>query len=190
MATANATCPHAGAMYQFWMLAPGAGSWAIAQAYSTNNVFNWTTTGLAAGVYHITVWARDASSPGVNSNVLGTWDTSNNQTFTLTTQPCTSVANVAAPASSTTVGTPVTFTATAMGCPNAHYQFWMLAPGSTTWVIVQAYSPNNVFNWVTTGKAKGVYRITVWARDNSSLGTTSVSTGTFDTSNDGTYTLT
>src|SRR5260370_26788968 len=51
-------------LYQFWILPPGSSTWTIAQAYSSSATFNWTTTGLAAGLYHFSVWVRDSSSSG------------------------------------------------------------------------------------------------------------------------------
>src|SRR5260370_41403317 len=50
-------------LYEFWILYPG-GPWVLAQAYSSSPTFNWTTSGQPAGSYRISVWARDASSPG------------------------------------------------------------------------------------------------------------------------------
>src|SRR5260370_13797614 len=53
-------------LYEFWILYPG-GPWVLAQAYSSSSTFNWTTTGLPAGSYRISVWARDRNSPRPNS---------------------------------------------------------------------------------------------------------------------------
>jgi hypothetical protein len=106
------------------------------------------------------------------------------------TSPCTSVTDTAAPASTATVGTPVVFTAVALGCPHPLYQFWVLAPGSTTWKIAQAYSSTATFTWSTVGLPAGTYRYTVWVRDSSSSGTNSNSLGRFDSYSPATtYTL-
>jgi hypothetical protein len=74
----------------------------------------------------------------------------------------------AAPASPQVHGTTITITASAAGCTNPRYEFWTLAPGSSTWTIVQAYSSTATFSWNTTPLAAGVYRYSVWARDASS----------------------
>jgi hypothetical protein len=97
----------------------------------------------------------------------------------------------AVPASTTTVGTPVTFTATATGCPNPSpvYQFWVLAPGASSWTVVQAYSTSNTFSWSTTGKATGGYQVAVWARDASSAGAAGNTFGTWDAFTSGAYSL-
>jgi hypothetical protein len=147
-------CPNP--RYQFWILAPG-GSWGIAQAYSTNATFNWVTAGLFAGIYHYSVWVRDASS-GAG------YDAYTGNTFTLTSTPCASVTASTAPASPQARGTTVAFTASASGCPNPLYQFWILAPGGS-WTIVRGYSGGAVFNWITTALPAGTYHYSVWVRD-------------------------
>src|SRR6202011_4791557 len=110
-----------------------ASSWTMAQAYSTSNTLSWSTASKAPGAYQVAVWARDASSAGASSNSLGAWDVAASRPFTVTT--CTGLGLSGAPASATTVGTSVTFTAAAAGCPNPSpvYQFWVLAPGATSW---------------------------------------------------------
>jgi hypothetical protein len=85
----------------------------------------------------------------------------------------------------------VTFTGTASGCPNPQYQFWLLAPNSTTWTIAQPYSSTSTFSWDTTGQTIGAWRYTVWTRDASSAGTSCGSLGCFDAYSPATnYTLT
>jgi hypothetical protein len=147
-------CPNP--RYQFWILAPG-GAWTIAQAYSSNATFNWITTGLAAGVYHYSVWVRDAAS-GAG------YDAYTGNAYTLTSITCPSVTASAAPASPQAHGTSVTFTASASGCPNPRYQFWILAPGGA-WTIAQPYSSGATFNWNTSGLSPGIYHYSVWVRD-------------------------
>jgi hypothetical protein len=170
------------------VFAPGARSWQIARPYSTNSAFTWNTAGKPVGTYRITAWAKDANSPGTFANALGRRDISNDSQHTLVpATACMSVSDAAAPPSPSIAGTPVTFTAAASDCPNPRYQFWMLAPGSGTWQIVQPYGPNPVFNWDTTGKGTGTYRVTVWARDAASPGTAGNTAGTWDTTNDGEY---
>jgi hypothetical protein len=147
--------------YQFWLLPPG-GSWTVVQAYSSSTTFNWNATGLAAGSYLFSVWARDASSSS-------SYDKYSAVPYTLTVAPCTAMNPAsAAPPSPAAIGTPVTVTAGSVtGCPNPRYQFWLLPPGGS-WTVVQAYSSSTTFNWNTTGLAAGSYLFSVWARDASS----------------------
>ncbi|OLC67131.1 MAG: hypothetical protein AUH69_05285 [Actinobacteria bacterium 13_1_40CM_4_65_12] len=159
--TASATgCPNP--TFQFWLQAPGGG-WSVTQAYSSNNIWSWSTSGLATGTYTIDVYARDASS-------TATFDAhiSPNPTYELSAGPaCASVSETAIPASPQSPGTTVKFTATATGCPNPTYQFWFQAPGGG-WSVVQAYSSNNTWTWSTTGLAGGTYLFDVYARQNGS----------------------
>ena len=166
--TATSTgCPHP--LYQFWLRPPGA-SWQIAKAYSPTTTLSWSTAGLAPGDYLYTVWARDASSPGVQCGSLGCNDAFFvAQTYTLTVQRCTSVTDAPAPASPQLVGTNITFTAGSTGCPNPRYQFWLRPPGGS-WQVVQPYSTGNTFIWRTAGSAAGDYLYTAWARDVTSPG--------------------
>ena len=159
-------------LYQFWILPPGSTTWQIKQAYSSMATFNWNTTGQAAGSYLYTVWARDSSSTGASCSYLGCNDAFFPGTaYSLGSTSCTSVTDSAAPASPQASGSTITFTAVASGCPHPLYQFWILAPGSSTWQIKQAYSSMATFNWNTTGTPGGTYLYTVWARDSSSSGT-------------------
>jgi hypothetical protein len=133
-------------LYQFWILAPGSHTWQIVQPYSSTATYSWKTTGLPGGSYLYTVWARDASSTGAACSYLGCNDAFFPGTaYSLTTQACTSVTDSAAPASPSLPGTTVSFTAIASGCAHPLYQFWILAPGSHTWQIVQAYSSSTTF---------------------------------------------
>src|SRR5216683_1746122 len=177
-AATSTGCPNP--LYQYWILAPGS-TWQVVQAYSSSATFTWNTSGKLAGSYLISVWVRDSASPGSTSTTLGSFDAfAGGTAYTLTPASCTSVTNSATPASPSAAGTAITFTAVAAGCPNPRYQFWILAPGSSTWTVLQAFSTTATYNWNTTGKANGTYRISVWARDASSAGTTSNSLGSFD----------
>jgi spore germination protein YaaH len=170
--TAGASgCPNP--RYEFWIQTPGSTTWTVAQPYSSSATFNWNTTGKAGGTYKYSVWVRDAgSSAGYDTFFPGT-------AYSLIS-PCTAATAAAAPASPQAHGATITFTATASGCPNPQYQFWILAPGSSTWQIAGAYSTSATFTWNTTGKGAGTYRISVWVRDAASRGTSSNSLGSFD----------
>src|SRR6266852_4146984 len=172
-------CPNP--LYEFWILAPGSSTWTVARAYSSTPTFNWSTAGpLPAGLYHFGVWVRDAGSSGISCNSLGCNDAFVAIDHTLTSTPCTSVSASAAPPTSSASGTAVTFTGVAAGCSNPLYQFWILAPGSTTWTVAQAYSTSATFNWTTTGLPAGTYRFSVWVRDSSSSGISCNSLGCND----------
>ena len=79
--------------------------------------------------------------------------------------PCTAVTwNAPSPPSPQAAGASVTFSATASGCPDAIYEFWIQTPGGA-WTILQGYSSNATVVWNTTGLAPGTYYFDVWVRE-------------------------
>jgi hypothetical protein len=178
--TARASvCPNP--LYEFWILAPGSSStWRQVQPYSTKATYAWATAGLAAGTYMITVWERDANSTGITGNAIGRWDTQASLMYAVTPYTCAAASLQGSPATSTTVGATVTFTATASGCPNPLYQFWILAPGASSWQLARPYSSSAAFSWTTTGKLRGSYEVAVWARDSTSTGLSGHAFGRWD----------
>ena len=188
--TATGGCPDASPQYQFWVLAPGATSYQLGQAYSTNPVFNWSTAGLGAGTYRFSVWVRDANSTGISGNQFGTWDWYNITDYALRSSACSALSTSALPASPQAVGTSVAMGAVAANCPNPVYQFWVLPPGGNAYQLAQAYSNNASFTWNTSGLAPGTYRFSIWARDASDTGAYGNQFGRWDAYNITDYTLT
>ena len=173
------SCPHP--LYEFWVLHPGSQTWQLAQAYSTNATFKWSTSGGPPGTYRFTVWARDTTSKGTAGDSLGTWDADSASPYTLFST-CSAVGSSTSPAKMASVGTSVTLTAAASGCINPLYEFWILYPGSQTWQLAAKYSTASTFRWATIGLPAGGYRFTVWARATASEGTASDSLGSWDAS--------
>ncbi len=66
----------------------------------------------------------------------------------------------------------------------------MLAPGATLYTLAHGYGPSAVFDWNTTGLAKGTYRITVWVQDAGSTGLSGNNWGRWDAYASNLYTLT
>jgi hypothetical protein len=154
-------CPNP--QYEFWIQPPG-GSWSILQAYGTSPTATWNTGGSAGGTYLFDVWVRQTGS-------TADWEAhiSPNPGYTLQAPVvCTAVTwNAPSPASPQAPGTQVTLSATASGCPNPVYQFWVLPPGGS-WTIVQAYSPSSTATWNTTGLPTGTYQFDAWAKQSGS----------------------
>src|SRR5262249_18801770 len=132
----------------------------IVQPYSTSATYNWSTLNLPAGTYRFSVWARNLGS-GSAYDAFDAFD------YVLTIAACTGMNASASPPPSADVGTPVSVTGTASGCPNPRYEFW-LKNLSGAWSLVQGYSNSATFAWSTAGLAPGTYRFSVWARDLSS----------------------
>ncbi len=167
--------------YEFWVLAPGASLYTLAQPYSTSATLHWSTNSLAPGAYRINVWTRDAASPGAFGNAWGTWDAYN---ATLTYTVTAGCPAVAVSASGGPRG-PAVFSAAAPGCPNPLYEFWILSPGASLYTLVQPYGPASTFTWSTAGNGPGGYRVDVWVRDAASLGVFGNAYGRWDEYNAG-----
>lgn len=152
-------------LYEFWLLGPGTSRWQLVQAYSSNPALTWMTGGAPAGTYGLSIWVEDANSGGTYSDALGRWDAYMALSYSLTSDPCTTVT-----ASAAGVGSTVTITASAAGCSNPVFEFWILTPGTQTWQLAQAYSAADAASIDMTGKAAGTYLFSIWTRDASSTG--------------------
>jgi spore germination protein YaaH len=183
---AGSGCPNP--LYEFWMKPPGGG-WSLAHAYSSNPTFTVNTAGKAAGSYLFSVWARDSSSRGSAGTAPNTYDAYATVQYVLALPACTGMSASTAPATSAALGTPVTMTGAATGCPNPLYEFWIKSPGGT-WSLARAYSSSATLIWITAGKPSGPYLISVWVRDTNSPGTSGTSPATYDAFSTVSYALT
>ena len=173
-ATNGSGCPNP--IYQFWVQkAPGSSTYTIAQPYSANSsVFNWDTSGKAAGIYNISVWVRQANSYGAYGNSLGRYDAYKVIPYMLTSAPCSAGSITSAPPTTAEVGPQIPITATA-NCPYPLYQFW-LQYMSGAWKIVQPFGINATWNWTTAQALPGAYKIAVWIKDSGASATTKYQT--------------
>ncbi|MHB8773461.1 MAG: hypothetical protein ACYC7J_20920, partial [Syntrophales bacterium] len=145
--------------YYFTYRTP-AGSWVAARAHSSTPTWAWNTTGQAAGVYTIQVWARNAGS-------AASVEAYKSLSYTLTTGtgPVSSVTLTPNLSSPRAVGTVVTFTAAASGGSGSYQYYFTYRTPAGSWVAARAYSSTPTWAWNTTGLATGVYTIQVWARN-------------------------
>jgi hypothetical protein len=150
-------------LYQFWMLAPGSSTYVILQAYSSSSSFVWTSD-TTPGNYILEVWVKDSTSSTTTNDtdaILG---------YTITEpQTCNGATLTATPASPQNAGTKVTLNAGSSACASPEYEFWMLPPGSSTYVMLQAYSSSASFVW--TRGTPGFYILEVWAKSADSSAT-------------------
>jgi hypothetical protein len=148
--TASATgC--ASADFKWWVRPPG-GNWTVLRDWG-GNTFNWNTTGLAGGTYALGAWAR------VNESTA-TFDASSEAPYDLGS--CTATGFTAQPPSPSSIGTTVNLTATASGCANAEFKWWVLPQGGS-WTVLRDWG-GNTYSWDTTGSGPGTYQLGVWAR--------------------------
>jgi hypothetical protein len=154
--------------YRFWEYGPQTnGQWIIAQDFSSNNTFNWDTSG-KTGDNTIAVWARNTGSSMEDNNSIA------KKGFNFIVQsnqpPATSEPSWVTISSNQTspqpVGDIVRFTADAGGGGgNYEYRFWEYGPGTNyQWVVVRDFATSTSFDWNTSGK-RGVSEIAVWARN-------------------------
>lgn len=144
------------AHYRFYLREP-SGTWSLLQDYSEASQVNWIPT--EAGEYVIQVWMRSSVSTSLYDLVRTLY-------FTATDDPigeCTNLQLALAPSGSTTVGTPVTSTATSVctGTAEAEYRFYLRRPGQS-YVLLQQYSTDNQVQWTPT--EPGEHWMQVWMR--------------------------
>jgi len=179
--------------YQFWLQVPGSVTWDIVQPYSSSPSFMWNSTGMPAGTYHFSVWARDSHSAGTSHNSSGSWDAYAPLDFILTVYPsCNLLTVTVSPFGYATAGQTVNVDGAVRYCSAPEFEFWLLAPGSTKWALAKAYSFDPIFpgfTWNTNGYVGGTYQVAVWAKDASSPGVYHNSMGSWDTATSFSYYL-
>lgn len=147
------------------MKAPG-GAWTIKQPFSGLASWAWNTVGLAPGLYQYGVWVKQAGSTAAyDAYFIGSYQ--------LVAARCSGVLLTNSPDSPGASGQTITLTASVPGlqnptCTDPRYEFWVLAPGTTTWKVIRPYAAGATFDWDTSGLAPGPYRLGVWAKQSSS----------------------
>jgi hypothetical protein len=150
LTASSAGCPNP--QYEFWVQYVDGG-WHLVQGWG-GAALSWPTAGLTPGVYKVHAWANQQGA----SNA--TWEAYGSGTVALSvcTSSALSPANPIAPA-----GSMVALTASATGCANPHYEFWVQYPNGA-WRLVQGWGAA-AFNWSTAGLAPGSYTVHVWANN-------------------------
>ena len=145
-----------------WWIQNTLGAWQIVQDYPTaTNTYTWLTSSRPAGTYLLGIWVRQKGSTAAH-------EAYGYLTYTLTVPPpqfCSSVNLTPDQPSPQAPGTTIVFTGVANGCNHPSYQFWVLAPGTTAWTVIQPYdSISNSFGWDTSLLAPGSWQVGVWAK--------------------------
>ena len=157
LSASEATCA-VGETPQYRFLARREGTTinTVIQDWSSSRTASWDTTGLSSGRYDVTVGVRPVGSTGNGTIKHAT---------VYIGDVCTSASVSGSPASPQNTGTMVTVTAAAScsgGTPE--YQFTLLPPNSSTYVLLQDWSTTATYNWDTTSLTPGNYRILVYTR--------------------------
>jgi hypothetical protein len=143
--------------YQFYVAAPG-GAFIAVGPYALTNQFVWHTDGYVAGPYQVGVWAR---------HVGGTvsYEAFAIITFQLTGTPCSSLTVDTSPGLRVSHGaTTINFIATAIGCANPIFRFY-LRTGTGAYHVVQAYGSSNSYTLHLNTAAVGPWSMIVIAED-------------------------
>jgi hypothetical protein len=132
--------------------------WTVARDWSASNAWTWTPT--APGLYSIQVWVRDAGS----SALYDAWGQAD---YTITGPPALTVTSViASPASTSALGSVVSWTATAAGGAGPYtYEFFVF--DGVSWTVGRDWSPANTWMW--SPPAVGTFSIEVWVRNAGSV---------------------
>jgi hypothetical protein len=141
-------------VYEFWLLDP-AGIWHLVRPFSATTTWTWSSSGYAAGMYTIHVWANNQGAD------MSTFEANGGPNFTLTTPPPCTAAGIAPPTAGQPAGSIVNMTASSTGCANPQYEFWVLYLDGS-WNLKQGFG-GATFNWDTTGLAPGMYTVHAWA---------------------------
>src|SRR4029077_18355473 len=83
--------------------------------------------------------------------------------------PCTGVGTTLSLPSPAVVGTPVTISSTAYGCPSPLYEFWVRTP-DLVWHLTVPYGTASMYNWKTLDTQIGNYILDVLVKNTGSLG--------------------
>jgi hypothetical protein len=138
-------------VYEYWV-GDSTGHWTLKRAFTGDPSWTWDSSGLVPGIYDVHVWANNVGSS------TKTWQALASSLITLT--GCTS-ATLLPTNPSAAAGSTVTLTASASGCPNPQYEFWVMYPNGT-WHLIQGFG-GSTFNWNTSGLAPGTYEVHAWA---------------------------
>ena len=157
-----------------FLMRPKGGVWRTVQSYGPNDTFVWNTNGVTPGTYEIAAWAK------YHYSKTATYEAATGGLYTIT--GCTAAA-VSPPPGSFPDDSTISFTASATGCTNPDFAYWM-RPAGGTWKLIRDYSSNPAFSWTTTTLPPGRYEIAVWAKQHGSR------VSTFEVAAGGTYTLT
>jgi hypothetical protein len=142
-------------LYEYWVRYPN-GTWYRKTNFSANGAWSWSTAGLPVGTYTVHVWANQQGAYSGLGQAIGS--------STVRLAPPCSSASISPASGSTAAGGSITFTASATGCPNPVYEFWLQWIDGT-WHMMQPFG-GSTWTWdVNSSYAKGTYHVHVWANE-------------------------
>jgi hypothetical protein len=158
--TADIPDPSVTMEYQFWQYQYGTSTWTLGQTYGAQKTFVWTP--LAVDSYNVQVWARQ-----VGSTAAYEFYTSPPAPLSVVSGPAQMVSLTSDVSLPAIAGSTITWTAGATGgTAPLEYQFWR--QDGATWTMVQNYSPQNTYKWITTSSDVGQHAIQARVRSQGS----------------------
>jgi len=147
--------------YKFWILEPGTSStYTVAQDWSTNDTFEWNTSGKPIGYGNLFVWVSDSvfftswyQAYASSSFMLNDYAACTSATLTSDAIAYHAVA-----------GQVVHWTATSACAGPAEYRFVLRNPAGT-YSEVRAWSSDNTLTWNSAAQPPGLWEMQVWVRD-------------------------
>ncbi len=142
--------------YQFWHRSQG--EWHLSRSLSTNPTWQWDTSGMPSGTYHVQVGVRSKGSPPP-------WEAGAARTILITDlPPATEVTFTVSEGSSSRVGAAIAVSAAAAG-GSGQYEYRMLVRSrELDWWVAKEYSPEATWQWDTVNLTPATYYIQVDAR--------------------------
>ena len=164
--TASATGGSGTYQYQFSRTGPDtSGSYVVAQGWGGSSSWNWATTSSMAGTNTVMVSVRNSDGSGTVTKSV---------TYSIAQVVTAIVIGSMSPSmpSPDTVGTPVTWTASASGGSGTYqYQFSRTGPDTGgTAVVAQAWGTSKTWNWGPTSAMVGSNTISVGVRNSDGTG--------------------
>lgn len=133
------------------------------------STFVWDTTGEPPGEHAVSVWARAKGSTARPETAYGMYyvvlPSPSCTGLTATTSPI--AGGLAENPNMAAIGTPVTFTASPVGCSQPDYRI-LYSPPSGGWFVESEWNPSPSYVWQTAGKEVGNYWFRIYARSHDS----------------------
>jgi alpha-amylase len=143
--------------YRFVQYDRGTGTWSEARPYGTSNTYTWTPR--STGTFLFQAWARRVGSTAEYEVWRGT------DYLPVALGPAHLISLISSRALPGSVGTPITWTATANGgfAAPLQYRFIMYTEGEG-WTELGNWSSSNTLTWTPTSTDVGRHEIQVWVR--------------------------
>ena len=149
--------------YEFRVMLPGGSTFLLARSYNQSDNWTWDSTGAPTGDYQFQVNVRNVGSTAPAEAT----DTIPYALLAATVTTPTGVTLIANPVDNTTPGNSVTFTATNVigGTGPFEYEFRVMLPGGSTFLLARSYIQSDNWTWDTTGAPIGDYQFQVNVRN-------------------------